>query len=235
MSQHIKLGISPDIFELVPGYRRATVVAIGLKNGPSDKALQELLGREIEAVRQKLAVDEPQLIAWREAFQQVGIKPKKFRPSIDALVRRILNGGVVPSISTVVDIGSLLSLRHMLPCGAHSLNDVRRELVLRPAAGSEQFTAFGTDESEPVARGEIIFTDGDAVATRQWAWRQGEHTIIRPSTTAFELNIDALAGVADQELKAIIADACDVIKEFLGVEPTVYQLNKEVPFAWLAP
>jgi len=229
MTKQITISISEEIFEIVPGYRRVVLVAQGFKNGPSSPELKQLLDQEMENVRQTLTVDDPRLVAWREAFQRAGIKPNKFRPSIDALARRVLNGNTLPSISTAVDIGTILSLRHVLPCGAHSLNDVQSELILRRATGLEQFVPFGTEEREPVTPGEVIFTDGDLVATGKWAWRQAKHTIIQPSTTAFELNIDALNVISDQELERIVANAQELIKRFLGTDSVAHTLATATP------
>lgn len=226
MTKQITISISNEIFEIVPGYRRVVLVAQGFKNGPSSPQLKQLLEQEMENVRQKLTVDDPRLVAWREAFQKAGIKPNKFRPSIDALARRVLNGNSLPSISAAVDIGTILSLRHVLPCGAHSLNDVRDELVLRKATGIEQFIPFGADQAEPIAPGEVIFTDGNLVATGKWAWRQARHTIIQPTTTAFELNIDALEVIEDQALETIVADAQGLVTQFLGVETDAHRLDQ---------
>jgi DNA/RNA-binding domain of Phe-tRNA-synthetase-like protein len=227
--QEIAISINPEIFGLVPEYRRAIVVGSGIVNAPSSPGLVQALRDQEAVVRQGIGAEDPRLVAWRDAFQAVGIKPNKFRPSIDALSRRVINGGELPSISTLVDIGTILSLRHVLPCGAHSLNDVKSGLELRRADGTEQFTPFGTDAVETIPQGEIIFADGNVVATSKWAWRQASHTIITPDTTAFELNIDALGIISDDDLAAAVADAQAMIRAHLGIETTVLLLDKDTP------
>ena len=227
--KEVTIGLHNKIFEIAPGYRRGVLVVQGIKNEPSSPELQRLLEQAMQKVRQELTIEDPKLEAWREAFTKASIKPNKFRPSVDALVRRVLNGNPLPNISTVVDIGTILSLRHVLPCGAHSLNDVTTELTLRPASGFEQFIPFGSHEAEPIMSNEIVLADGNTVATSKWAWRQAEHTIIRPETTALELNIDALSVIDDQAFQETIDDAQDLFKTLLGKEAAAYVLNKDNP------
>jgi DNA/RNA-binding domain of Phe-tRNA-synthetase-like protein len=229
MAKQITIAIDKEIFSIAPGYRRVVVVAQGFKNRPSSPELRHMLEQETQGVREHVVIEDSRLVAWREAFHSVGIKPNKFRPSVDALVRRVLNGGALPSISTAVDIGTILSLRHMLPCGAHSLHDVKNELVLRFATGTEQFVPFGTDTVETVTQREVIFTDGDLVATSKWAWRQANHTIMRPSTTTLELNIDALQVINDAALAGVVRDAQELITTFLGAATTAYTLAEAHP------
>lgn len=229
MAKTIPITVSREIFELAPDFRRGVISAQGIKNGPSSDALQKLLREEESRVRQSITIEDPRLQAWREAFRTADIKPNKFHPSVDALIRRVLNDGTLPSISTLVDIGTVLSLRHLLPCGAHSLNDVTESLVLRKATGVERFTAFGTDMNESTAPGEFIYVDDNQVATSKWVWRQANHTIIRPETTAFELNVDALAVISDDAFEKAMDDAQGLIASFLNIEPKVFVLSQANP------
>lgn len=232
--REIPIGVSEEIFELAPGYRRAVIVGGGIQNKPSNSELQKILRSQEQKTRQTVTLGDERLEAWREAFRNVGIKPNKFRPSIDALTRRVINDLALPSISTLVDIGTVLSLRHVLPCGAHSLNDVVNGLELKRASGTELFTPFGTEKSETIPAGEVIFSDGNTVATSKWAWRQAVHTIIRSDTTAFELNIDALPIIDDDTLEIIVADAQNLIKDFLGLETSVLLLSIDNPTATIS-
>ncbi|MGW4094796.1 B3/B4 domain-containing protein [Nocardia sp. NPDC004750] len=163
----------------------------------------------------------PQISDWRSTFKAFGADPGKFRAAGEALVRRALAGNALPAISTVVDIGTVLSLRHLIPCGAHSLDDVKSELLLTRAVGDEIFVPFMNEGAvEHPEAGEVIFVDDKQVATRRWAWRQGAHTIVRPGTENFELNIDCLGSVTDDQLHAAISEAVDLIGEFCG-EPDI--------------
>ncbi len=126
------------------------------------------------------------------AFRKTGVKPAEFRSSIEAMARRVAKGQELPSINALVDIGNVLSLRHLVPTGGHALDDVRGDLVLRAATGEETFVPFGGTETEHPLPGEIVFAEGDVVLTRRWSWRQGVHTLTLPESTSIEFNVDGL-------------------------------------------
>lgn len=213
-------GVSRGIFERFPTYRRGVVVASGLRNGPSVPELIALL-RDAEAgVRAKLdpatIADHPTIKPWREAFRSFGAKPSDFRPSIEALARRAVRGDELPSVSALVDIGTIASLSHLLPVGAHALDDVERDIELRHATGAEVFIPFGTDEPEHPTPGEVILCEGDVVLTRRWVWRQANHTLVVASTTTIVVNVDVLDGRPPSDLESALTEVRTLLLQHCG-------------------
>jgi DNA/RNA-binding domain of Phe-tRNA-synthetase-like protein len=210
--------IADDVFARFPGYCRGVVIAHDVKNSESPAELIGLLRNEEDSARQRLNVDtltaEPRLASWREAFRALGYKPGDFRPSIEALLRRVLRGQDLPSINALVDIGNTISLRHLLPVGGHAIDRLTENIALRPADGTEEFIAFGTDASESPAPGEFIFAEGNKVLTRRWIWRQANHTMTLPGTTAIEFNIDGLPPVMEADVEAAARDLIDLVVQF---------------------
>ena len=151
----------------------------------------------------------PRIASWRAAFKALGINPKDFRCSVEAMARRALKGQQLPSINALVDIGNILSLRHLVPMGGHAIDHAVEGYLLRPATGPETFVPFGTDQAEHPDPGEIIYAEGETVLTRRWSWRQANHSLTLPETTAIQFNLDGLAPVARAELEAIGAELAD--------------------------
>lgn len=230
---HLCISISPDIFDRFPDYRRGLVVARQVTNGPSP----EELVNQIRVAEQNLRVDLsgkdintiPRLESWREAFRSSGIKSTKFRPSIDSLARRVLSGNDLPSINILVDIGNLVSLRHLVPVGAHAIDVIDDGMELRLASGSEDFHPFGSEELEHPEEGEIIFTDGAQVMTRRWVWRQAEHSLVRTSTSAVEFNVDLLPSLPGILAEDIFRSLTDLVREFCGGQITTGMLERTQP------
>jgi DNA/RNA-binding domain of Phe-tRNA-synthetase-like protein len=221
-------SIASEVFAAFPEYRRGVVLAYDVRNGPSTTELLKLLSAEETAARERLHMDtltaEPRLAAWREAFRRLGYKPGDFRPSIEALLRRVLRGPLVgdhkgqglPSINALVDIGNIVSLRHMLPVGGHAIDVLTRDIALLPASGSEDFVPFGSQEVEHPVPGEFIFVEGRQVLTRRWIWRQANYTLTLPGTTAVEFNIDGLPPVGEAGVAAAAGDVRDLVARFCG-------------------
>ncbi len=202
--------IAKEVFEKFPGYRRGLVIAYEIDNSRTAPDLIKELREAEEHLRKSLKpetfISEPKISVWREAYRAIGIKPGDFRPSMDALVRRVLKNDPLPSINPVVDLGNLESIRHIVPIGAHAIDVLKGDMELRLASGSEIFEAFGSEISENPNPGEIIFVEGKTVLTRRWTWRQAKHTLVLPSSSAVEFNIDAMSIVSDAEVEEICED-----------------------------
>lgn len=230
--------IEDDIFKRFPGYCRGVVLAFDVKNSMSPPAVTELL-REAEAeLRKRVNKDEiathPRLASWREAYRSFGAKPTKFRSSIEAMVRRVVNNNELPSINAIVDIGNIISLRHLVTVGGHAIDVVKQDIELKKATGEEEFVPFGSDKMEHPLPGEIIFTEGNTVLTRRWSWRQANHTLTLESTTAVEMNVDGLPPVAMIEVEEICQEVIAMIERFCGGKLRYEILREDNPRMELA-
>jgi DNA/RNA-binding domain of Phe-tRNA-synthetase-like protein len=208
--------VADDVFRLCPDYVRGVVVAHDVGNGPSPDALVQMLREAEESVRGRLRIEqiaeEPRIKSWRDAYRAFGAKPSEFRSSIEALARRALRNEPLPSINALVDIGNVVSLRHLCPVGGHAIDVLGGDIALRLATGREAFTPFGSDQVEHPLRGEVVFVEGDTVLTRRWTWRQANHTLTLPTTRAIEFNVDGLPPVSCAEVE----QACEEIKHLVG-------------------
>ena len=225
--------IVDEVFAKFPDYRRGVVIAREVRNCVSPAELVGMLREEEAAARGELGMDtltaEPRLAPWREAFRRLGYKPGDFRPSIEALLRRVLRGQELPAINALVDIGNIVSLRHRLPVGGHAVDVLTRDIALRPASGAEDFIAFGSQEIEHPQPGEFIFAEGDQVLTRRWIWRQANHTLTLPETTAVEINIDALPPVTAADVQAAARDVMALVARFCAGTMRFEVLSRDNP------
>ncbi|MBA4394454.1 MAG: cytoplasmic protein, partial [Desulfobacca sp.] len=191
-----------------------------VKNGPSPETIVQLLRAAEESVRGRLRLEgvaeEPRIKCWREAYRSFGAKPSEYRSSIEAMVRRALRHEPLPSINALVDIGNIISLRHLIPAGGHAIDVLTGDLALRPARGDEAFVPFGSDQMEHPLPGEIVFVEKDTVLTRRWTWRQANHTLTLPETRAIEFNLDGLPPVPTSEIELACDEIIEMVKEFCG-------------------
>jgi DNA/RNA-binding domain of Phe-tRNA-synthetase-like protein len=233
MTKELYYTIAEEVFAQFPGYVRGVVLAYDVVNGESPPDLVLLL-REAEAsVRDRLRLEglaeHPRIASWREAYRSFGAKPSKFRSSIEAMVRRALRDQELPTINALVDIGNILSLRHLAPTGGHAIDVVTQDIALRPATGEEEFVPFGSEQVEHPLPGEIIFVEGNTVLTRRWTWRQANHTLTLPTTTAIEFNVDGLPPIPVAEVEEICQEVVELIRRFCGGRSRFELLTRENP------
>jgi DNA/RNA-binding domain of Phe-tRNA-synthetase-like protein len=218
----LKYSVDPEIFQMFPDYLRGVVLAYRVENGPSPDELKDAL-REAEKMaannyaKNDLAAN-PRIESWRAAYKAFGAKPTKFRPSMEAMIRRVLKGHEAPSINSAVDIGNIVSLRWAVPVGAHAIDVLKDDMILRRATGEEQFVPFGADRLERPEPGEIILAEGDLVLTRRWTWRQANHTLVTGATKALVVNVDGLPPTGEEEIEAACELIMDLLKKYCRAE-----------------
>lgn len=229
----VSYSIHESIFLLFPGYVRGVVVIEGVENSVSPSKLLKKLRLAEEETRDRLSIEHltehPRIASWREAYRAFGAKPSKFRPSMEALIRRVLRGEELRSINALVDIGTIVSIRHLLPSGGHAIDVVKGDIALRSAHGSEIFVPFGSDQEENPEAGEIIFAEGNVVLTRRWTWRQASHTLLEMSTRAVEFNVDGLPPVSVDEAEAACNEIAELVQEFCGGTIRKEMLTQDSP------
>ncbi|MEM3789363.1 MAG: phenylalanine--tRNA ligase beta subunit-related protein, partial [Candidatus Bathyarchaeia archaeon] len=59
--------------------------------------------------------ENPVIRAYRDFYWRLNIDPTKTRPSGEALLRRVLHGDEIPTISTAVDAYNLASMKTIIP------------------------------------------------------------------------------------------------------------------------
>lgn len=219
--------LSTDVLDAHPGYCRGVVVVQGADNRRDAPALAALL-REAEAqlreaVRGNVA-EHARIAAWREAYRRFGAKPSEHRASIEAMARRVLKPDALPSINPLVDIGNIVSLRHLLPAGVHPLGAGEHALALRRAQAGDVFAPPDGGPVETPSEGEIVFADGARVLTRRWTWRQAASTQTLPETGRVFFNIDGLPPTPREDVLAAMDAVQALVREHTGGEVVAAQL-----------
>jgi DNA/RNA-binding domain of Phe-tRNA-synthetase-like protein len=206
----------PAIIESYPGIRAKVIHATGLVNGPSPPALVEAYLSEQGAATERLSAtaiaDLPSIAAWRRAFTAFGAKPTQYRNAAEALLRRLDKQGDIPSISALVDIGNLVSIRYALPVAAFDLASIAGSITVRPATGSEVFTDLGASEAVHPEPGEVVFVDADdVVCARRWCWRQSAQSATRASTVDALFVVEGLHETAAADVEAAAGDLAELL------------------------
>jgi DNA/RNA-binding domain of Phe-tRNA-synthetase-like protein len=171
------ITVNESIRELRPDFAVLALTAEGLGNGPSD----ELSTGWLQTAGAGAVPADPHVQAWREAYTAFGAKPKRTRPSIDALLRR---ADTLPAVNRIVDAYNAISVEYALPIGGEDLDAYQGPARLVRATGTEPFdtTADGAPAVEYPVTGEVVWRDDEGVTCRRWNWRQCTRTRITAST-----------------------------------------------------
>jgi lysyl-tRNA synthetase, class I len=212
-----KLKISKAIFERFPQLKVGTLIIENYDNSKIDPKFLEKI-KEVESkIKTELSKEKlselEEIKTWRAAYSSFGAKPKKYKSSIEALLRRILEGENIPSISNLVNIYNLISIKYKLPLGADDLSLVSSDVSLTFSNGEEEFKAINSDEIKSPGRGEIVYKMGNDILCRRWNWRESDLTKITEKTNKAIIYVESLL-----EDENSINAALNELKEILGGE-----------------
>ncbi|MFF9603693.1 B3/4 domain-containing protein [Streptomyces sp. NPDC014684] len=203
--------ISPAVADAFPDTLIAVVTAAGLRGRepwPDTTAALEALEQQLaDGTWQPPDEQDPRIDAWHTAYRSFGTNPRRIRPSVDALGRRLAKKGTLPRINPAVDSYNAVSVRHGLPAGAFDLDHVTGEVEIRHAEGSETFTPLGEAGTvEHPKPGEIVYLDGTDVLTRHWNHRDAHRTRVTEDSTTVAFLLETLHATRDGHLLKLAAD-----------------------------
>lgn len=171
-------SINREIAALAPGFR-----ALSISVGASEIVRPDLGKRLLDEACQAVATDAPiwadaHLLAWADVFRKFGAKPQRTACSAEALRKRVLKSGSLPSIDPVVDLYNAVSLQFAVPVGGENFEAYVGVPQLVIADGTEAFDTIkdGVPSCETPEPGEVVWRDDIGVTCRRWNWRQGVRT-----------------------------------------------------------
>jgi DNA/RNA-binding domain of Phe-tRNA-synthetase-like protein len=84
----------------------------------------------------------PTAAALRGLFRAAGCDPTRYRPSSEALLRRLLKGEELPAIHPLVDLNNCLSVRLAVPCCVVGEGSFAPPVVLRAGSAGESYESL---------------------------------------------------------------------------------------------
>ncbi|MGP3776897.1 B3/B4 domain-containing protein [Streptomyces sp. SDT5-1] len=204
--------LTPAVADAFPDTLIAVVTATGLRGReewPETVAALAELERELaDGSWQPADETDPRIEAWHTAYRSFGTNPRRIRPSVDALGRRLAKKGALPRINPAVDSYNVVSVRHGLPAGAFDLDHVAGDVVeIRYADGTEEFTPLGEpDTVEHPKPGEVIYADATGVLTRHWNHRDAHRTCVTEDSTRVAFLMETVRADRDGHLLKAAAE-----------------------------
>ena len=228
-------GYDHAVVEQYPTIRAGVIHATRVANGPSSPELLREYRAEQRATLERLnataMADLPSIAAWRRAFTRFGAKPTQYRSAAEALLRRLAKHGDIPTISMLVDIGNLVSIRYAMPVAVFDRATIAGSITVRFATGTELFTDLGSTDSVFPDRGEIIFVDSnDVVSARRWCWRQSAQSATSTTTVDVLVVIEGHHETAGQDIESALSDLAALLTSHQpDSEATSYVLSATTP------
>ncbi len=157
---------------------------------------------------------DPTVAAMRSLFRAAGCDPTRYRPSSEALLRRVLKGEDLPAIHPVVDLNNCLSVALAVPCCAAAEGSFAAPVVLRAGGAGESYESlrgpFNLEGKPLLADGEGPFgtpiTDSQRVKMKEGDRRAWMVAYLPRGIVSADEAAQALAGLLDEAPVARIED-----------------------------
>jgi len=202
----MRFKVYNEVFEKLPDLCFGVVVGNQINNKQNIPEIYALMKNEMSKVKNNLQgvnlKEYPGIIPYRDAFNKLNLNPNKFMSSVEAMLKRVSKGNVLPSINPVVDLGNSISLKYILPMGAHDLDALEGEIAVRFSKKGDDFTPLGEELAEVLDSGELVYADSKRIRTRRWIWRQSNIGKIDENSKNIFFPIDGFHANKERVIKA---------------------------------
>ena len=129
---------------------------------PSDNNIKLLSKEIISQIQSELTIEKisqiPTIKSTKDGYRKLGKDPSRYRPSAEALTRRIVNGKDLYWINNIVDLLNLISLESGFSIGGYDLDKIDGNVEFGIGNEHEPYNAIGRGElnieSLPIFRDE---------------------------------------------------------------------------------
>ncbi|KMJ58147.1 tRNA synthetase subunit beta [Bacillus sp. LL01] len=159
----MRVSVREEVSERVKSSKYGVVIYKDITVGSSPQMLkgrirlyQESLHLDLEEKDMK---DIPGVAEWRSIFKQTGTDPSRYRPSIEALYRRIKKGQFLEPFNSAVDLNNFFSLKYEIPLGIYDSSKTVGDVEI--AVGDETARYEGLNGREIKLHKMLHTSDGE--------------------------------------------------------------------------
>lgn len=222
-----------------PAVRISLIEAHGLRNDASwphvDAAIVRLENALATDGFAAPTEDEVAISSWFGAYRSFGTNPRRFKPSVYALLRRLDKSRRLPRITSAVDAYNLVSVTHRVPAGAFDVDKLTGDVEIRFARPADAFTPLGEPEVEEVPNdGEVVYASGSEVLTRHWNFRDSDRTKLDQHSRSAVYMLEAVSQAMSRALDAATDELLELLRRH-GASASLHQLSRDQPSAVVTP
>jgi DNA/RNA-binding domain of Phe-tRNA-synthetase-like protein len=223
----MKVICNERIFEKFPEasfhgviFEKVDLVGEEIANIWRQKAAQDVQTR---GIKPELLVEDFAIKEWRDAYHRFGLKPSKYRSSVEQLYKRALKGDFLKTRFPLVNLYCYISIVNMIPMGGYDLRRIEKEIEIRLTKPGERFQGIGEREAIESPPDVVSYADEGGIICWAWNHRDSLRTCLNEKTESAIFFADSatratykMAQKAIQDLSEVLARAgCRQTAEFV--------------------
>lgn len=164
----------------------------------------------------------PPIRAVREMFRRWGVDPSKYRPSSEALMRRVVQAKGLYRVSNLVDIGNLGSVETGWPYGCYDLAKLRPPIIFRQGLPGEIYEGIGKRAWHLEARPVLADVDGPFGSPIS----DSNRSMITEAARQALVVIYAPATADDISIELALGRVAERLSQFAGAQTTSTRISR---------
>jgi DNA/RNA-binding domain of Phe-tRNA-synthetase-like protein len=141
--ESLEITISEDLHKLVPNFKMGIIQYQNINVSESPQMLKGRLRLFQESLYFDLEnqniTDLDGIKEWRQIFKTIGKDPNRYRPSVEALYRRIKKQNFIDSVQSAIDVNNFFSLQYQIPIGVYDSSMITGNISVRVGNPAEDY------------------------------------------------------------------------------------------------
>ncbi|WP_144554717.1 B3/4 domain-containing protein [Bacillus sp. X1(2014)] len=142
----MEIKLSEEIIEQIPNFKVGIIVYKNITVAESPQMIRGRLQLFQESIyfdlENKNVTELSGIQEWRNIFKNYGKDPNRYRPSVEALYRRVQKQNFLSSIQSAIDINNFFSLQYQVPIGIYDLDNLNGSISIRLGREGEEYTGL---------------------------------------------------------------------------------------------
>jgi DNA/RNA-binding domain of Phe-tRNA-synthetase-like protein len=204
----------------LPNVRLGVVEAEAVRVEPAGREQAAEMDEVCSRLRRELTIDTvgglPSVRSVRAMFQAWGVDPSRYRPSSEALLRRVVQGKGLYRVSNVVDLNNLGSIETGWSYGSYDLAAITPPVALRPGCEGEAYEGIGK-RTWHLARRPVL---ADAAGPFGSPISDSTRTMVTEATRSVLTVIFAPAEAAEVAVERVVVLHAERLRRWAGAQET---------------
>ncbi|MFT8318788.1 MAG: phenylalanine--tRNA ligase beta subunit-related protein [Sporolactobacillus sp.] len=137
------VAVSEKLKKKIPGFQAGIIIYHHIVISELPPIISERLPLFYENIRLSLETQPihaiPGVKEWRAVFKAAGSDPSRYRPSQEALLRRINRDGQPHRVNSAVDLNNFFSVQYSIPLGIYTLQSLTPPVMLTIGTAQDQY------------------------------------------------------------------------------------------------
>lgn len=142
----MEITLSAALIEQISNFKAGIIEYKNITVGDSPQMVKGRLQLFQESIffelENKNVTDLPGIQEWRKVFKMLGKDPNRYRPSCEALIRRVQKQNYLNPVQSAIDINNFFSLQYQVPIGIYDLDRLTGPVEIRIGRKGEEYNGL---------------------------------------------------------------------------------------------